>query len=604
MGRPARRRRLALRFLPKIEAVLLKTLVPVVRRAQTRVRRQVTSRKMVASGSRRGDQRVTLRIGRQPVRARVDRTLRLVDQQAHGADLVRALLTRADVDFWALSALGRTRVGFGVRATDLETIRAALAGDPELSHWYRDRLSRRGRAQLDYAHAGDPLAPGVAAIVLWEFVLGDVGSTFAATSLQGVELQFWREAVPVDTSDEAVGAEASGDGTEPLESSEDEAPDAGSTLESVVATTLISPVPSQTLTVIADDEATGLRGTLPAGVAHRNLLEVGFPVDAVYTWVDGADEAWLAHKLEAAGLPSDRVQTERAHDESRFADHDELRYSLRSLDQFAPWVNHVWIVTSGQRPSWLADHPRVTVVSHRDIWPDDVGLPTFNSHAIESCLHRIEGLSEHFLYLNDDMIMGRPVKPENFFHGNGLSKFFWSRALVDHLPTYPGEIASTSAAKNARRLVLERCGVTFSRKFFHAPYPLRRSILVELESEFAETFRATREAVFRTTDDVAAAGSLYFNYAYATARAVPSSIRYEYIDPATSQGHRIMDRLQRSRRYETFCINDGSTEQTVEERQESDRLIRSFLQAYLPVPSVFEKPVPSVVESGAPTRTD
>ena len=167
-------------------------------------------------------------------------------------------------------------------------------------------LSRRGRAQLDYAHAGDALAPGVAAVARWEFVLGDARSTFAATSLQGVELQFWREAVPVDTSEEEVGTEASGDGTESDQTpDEDVAPT--DLVPATAATTLLSPVPSQTLTVIADGEASGMRGTLPAGITHRNLLEVGFPVDVVYTWVDGSDEDWLAQKLAAAGLPSDRA---------------------------------------------------------------------------------------------------------------------------------------------------------------------------------------------------------------------------------------------------------------------------------------------------------
>ena len=40
---------------------------------------------------------------------------------------------------------------------------------------------------------------------------------------------------------------------------------------------------------------------------------------------------------------------------NRFASRDELRYSLRSLQAYAPWVRHVWLVTDQQRPRWLAD---------------------------------------------------------------------------------------------------------------------------------------------------------------------------------------------------------------------------------------------------------
>ena len=38
-------------------------------------------------------------------------------------------------------------------------------------------------------------------------------------------------------------------------------------------------------------------------------------------------------------------------------------------------------------------------------------LPTHNSHAVESQLHHIPGIAEHFLYSNDDMFFGRPLQP-------------------------------------------------------------------------------------------------------------------------------------------------------------------------------------------------
>ena len=50
---------------------------------------------------------------------------------------------------------------------------------------------------------------------------------------------------------------------------------------------------------------------------------------------------------------------------SRFEDNEELRYSLRSLERFAPWVRHIYIVTNGQLPYWLnLENPRVTIVTH------------------------------------------------------------------------------------------------------------------------------------------------------------------------------------------------------------------------------------------------
>ncbi|KAJ8250020.1 hypothetical protein COCON_G00232360 [Conger conger] len=113
------------------------------------------------------------------------------------------------------------------------------------------------------------------------------------------------------------------------------------------------------------------------------------------------------------------------HDEdvsaSRFEDNEELRYSLRSVERHAPWVRHVFIVTNGQIPSWLnLDNPRVTVVTHHEIFQNESHLPTFSSPAIETHIHRIPGLSQKFIYLNDDVMFGKDVWPDDFYsHSKG-----------------------------------------------------------------------------------------------------------------------------------------------------------------------------------------
>ncbi|CAH2277571.1 N-acetylglucosamine-1-phosphotransferase subunits alpha beta isoform X1 [Pelobates cultripes] len=106
---------------------------------------------------------------------------------------------------------------------------------------------------------------------------------------------------------------------------------------------------------------------------------------------------------------------------SRFEDNEELRYSLRSIEKFAPWVRHIFIVTNGQIPSWLnLDNPRVTIVTHHDIFLNTSHLPTFSSPAIESHIHRIPGLSQKFIYMNDDVMFGTNVWPDDFYsHSKG-----------------------------------------------------------------------------------------------------------------------------------------------------------------------------------------
>jgi Stealth protein CR2, conserved region 2/Stealth protein CR1, conserved region 1/Stealth protein CR4, conserved region 4 len=483
------------------------------------------------------------------VAARVDDRLRLGEHKARTAALLTSRLAAADVGYWWVPQPHGEGRRLAVRASDRAGVLALLAALPGPS-WYLDVVEPSGRRQrqvLPAARAGQQLGEA-AGLVVWEQAVASPDSSFAAGPDQGVELHFW----------------AAADGE----------------LTSLVSTLGV--------TRLQWDQVPP-SGQQPHVLSPGHASTVRFPVDVVYTWVDGSDEAWLAAKAGAAGAADERAFTERAHDVSRYADHDELRFSLRSLEQFAPWVNHVWIVTAGQQPAWLdPGHPWVSVVSHADIWPDADGLPTFNSHAIEACLHRIPGLAEHFLYLNDDMILGRPVAAEQFFHGNGIGQLFLSRALVDFAPSATGEIASSTAAKNARRLLSLRYGATFTQKFFHTAAALTVSGLAELEGQYPDVFTETRRAVFRTVHDVAPAGSFYLNWGYLTGRLVPGRLRYTYIDPAAPDAAARLAALARHRSFDTFCINDGARDQTLDERRRTDAVIRSFLAGYLPVVGSFE----------------
>ncbi|PSN30812.1 hypothetical protein C0J52_26045 [Blattella germanica] len=117
---------------------------------------------------------------------------------------------------------------------------------------------------------------------------------------------------------------------------------------------------------------------------------------------------------------------------SRFEDKEELRYSLRSLERYAPWVRHVYLVTNGQIPYWLdLENPRLTIITHEMIFPERSHLPTFSSPAIESHLHRIPGLSKQFLYLNDDVMFGKEVWPDDFITNANGQKVYLSWPVPD-----------------------------------------------------------------------------------------------------------------------------------------------------------------------------
>ena len=187
-------------------------------------------------------------------------------------------------------------------------------------------------------------------------------------------------------------------------------------------------------------------------MAAPTVHECTFPVDVVVTWVDGRDPAWNQARLDRLAGLSGTATTRESSGQARFLSRDELRYSFRSIHLFAPWVRKIHLVTAGQVPAWLdRSHPQVAVVDHSAILPADA-LPTFNSHAIESALHRLPDLAEHFVYLNDDFFLGRPLGPEAFFSPAGLAAVWFSPNTIG-LDETPDAAPYLKAAWNNRRLL-------------------------------------------------------------------------------------------------------------------------------------------------------
>ncbi|RKS07573.1 Stealth-like protein [Nocardiopsis sp. Huas11] len=314
--------------------------------------------------------------------------------------------------------------------------------------------------------------------------------------------------------------------------------------------------------------------------------EVDFPVDVVYTWVDGADPEHAAKR--ARHLGGDAEAARLAANESRFTSRDELLYSLRSLRMYAPFVRHVYLVTDDQVPAWLDPEAEgITVVDHRDIFADPDALPTFNSHAIESQLHHIEGLSEHYLYFNDDVFLARPVRAEDFFHANGIARLPFSPFQFGLGRPVEGEVAPNSAGKNVRPLFAEDFGRQIIHKFKHTPHPQIRGVLSELEDKYAEDVERTMRSRFRSLSDVGLTAIMHHHFALLTGRAVPAEFRLRYVDIGLPGLQEKLDLLDSSDEVDFFCLNDLDT--APEDQEAVADAMRTFLESRFPYPSRYEK---------------
>jgi hypothetical protein len=325
----------------------------------------------------------------------------------------------------------------------------------------------------------------------------------------------------------------------------------------------------------------------PTGAAGRND---GGPVDIVYLWVDGSDPSWRAKRQQAFSEWTARHEGELAvygNVLGRYRDNGELRFSLRSLEKFFPSHGHVYVVTDGQAPAWLRAGEGVTIVNHRDLMPASA-LPVFNSGHIESYIHHIPGLSERFLYLNDDFFFGAPSEAGDWFDPL-LSVAV--EAFPTPMPTEvdPGETSLVNASAVSFQWLSARYPDYRhgSRLFAHAPRPMLKSAMFELERLAPELFRQVRSTVFRSWKVPPLVSDLVPRWMVHAGLARQVLREHLYIctgEPDADVSFKLLQR--RFGQLPFFCINDTCDDAPADDPRL--RRVPAQLEALLPTPSRFE----------------
>jgi hypothetical protein len=317
------------------------------------------------------------------------------------------------------------------------------------------------------------------------------------------------------------------------------------------------------------------------------LLFFGEKIDAVYTWVDGNDPEWQKKKEYWLNLFNSKKNLPKKSISSwRWNNHDELKYSLRSLYKHAPFINHIYIVTMGQRPSWLKPHSNITIVDHKDIFLYPEHLPTFNSQAIESHLHRIPGLCEKYLYLNDDFFFNQNVCPEDFFLKNGLvMEVFENKKL--RLDRYPCRNPLTNQIFKGQIFLNKLFGEKTRNYPSHAPHPFKKSFVYRVEQNHPKLFYAASAEKFRDKEIPLTYGFLQ-HYGQEIGLYVQSDKKCFGVEISNSidfNGYRL-EALER-KKGAFFYINDESTLFPLINEQLTIYLDRLFPQ---PAPWEFDYP--------------
>jgi hypothetical protein len=291
------------------------------------------------------------------------------------------------------------------------------------------------------------------------------------------------------------------------------------------------------------------------------------PIDAVITWVDGTAPDHRAARARFMGQVGAALN-ENARNPHRWESSDEIFYCLRSIQYNAPWIRHIWLLVEGDPPD-LSDlqetlRAKIRIALHSDIFAGyEQVLPTFNSLAIESMMWRIEGLSDRFLYFNDDVFLTAPLAPQDMFDGD---KPVLRGAWRDY-----GALAGNDAARDDPALfnhfmqinAAQLCGVGPARVFAaaHVVHPMRRSIMAALFDTHRAAFEANITHRFRDLSQFLPQG-LHNHHCIATSMAVIRSGR-DHLHIKSGQGAGDAPAITRNLLLESalsevrfLCVND------------------------------------------------
>lgn len=293
----------------------------------------------------------------------------------------------------------------------------------------------------------------------------------------------------------------------------------------------------------------------------------------MYAWVDGEDPDFqesLRHHAEDA----EDLNPERTRDI-----HEMLRFSLRSATMFVPWIRKVHIITRRpQVPEWLdPSNPRIAVVHHDELEGFGPYLPTFNSTVIESFVHAVPGLSDHFLYMNDDFLFGAPTTLEDFLTPEGKHRVYGT-----HFGLWLPFRVYRSRWKIFSTVHLEHCP-----RFVYKPF------WTEMLERHADKLHRTRTSRFRRGSDVRM-DRLYRMWMLGprrrhaepvTGRELLEVHRFHPIENDVEEQARKLAELEEMRP-KFYCLND---DQGPDPDPEVVAMVRDFLEGYYPEPSEFER---------------
>ncbi len=308
------------------------------------------------------------------------------------------------------------------------------------------------------------------------------------------------------------------------------------------------------------------------------------PIDIVYTYVDGNDPDFInTRKYISKKYYNPNNNTYDSNIIGRFNDRDELKYSLRSVDYYLNFYRNIYIVTNGKLPKWLnINHPRIKTIKHSDIPVLKDYLPTYNSHSIEANLHRIPGLSEKFLYFNDDVLITKKIDISDFIKDGKII------IHSDNTLSYNGKNNTKkkgfdNAWSNSNKYLDYKYKPEKRYVYQHIPFLIDKNIINNLWNELPNELLQTTKNKFRSIHDYNIFQGLHtFTLYYNNFFSYPEYKISYYL--SSNNIHRFILQNFTKSKYKFICINDEGDEDNLK----TDLEYKNLLEEMYPIKSQFE----------------
>ena len=291
-------------------------------------------------------------------------------------------------------------------------------------------------------------------------------------------------------------------------------------------------------------------------------------MDAVVTYVNGLDPLWQQDYERTVGKS---ILTKR------YRDWGTLKYHFRGIAKYMPFIDRIHLVVAreSQVPSWV-NRETVNVVLHSDIIPAE-HLPTFNSTTIEMFLHRIPGLSERFLYFNDDTYTVAPCREEDFYiDGKPATKFA-------HNFLYFGDFRFV--VHHADELARNVLGIPASCRYVRPQHTVSPMLKSESEALFAKAEKEIMESLTPLRSRANYTQYMFLDYLYYQGKAVNRKISNRHFSLAAHSIDSVCDFL-RNPSTKMTCIND--VQMSAEKFEQSRGKLLAAFEEILPEKSRFE----------------